>query len=251
LNIKGNPKLAIIKIGQNAASSLYVKMKLKSGEKIGIKVCCYEFYANEVSAIEKKILELNADISVNGIIIQLPIPLNLKYLLNMIEPKKDVDGLGVVAQGKLALNQEWLRPRTPFGIMYLLDFYNISVLGKDICVVGSSILVGQSLALMLLHAGATVSILNSNTKDIKSYIKNAKFIISATGKVGVITKDMVNADQTIIDVGISKVDGYIFGDVSHDVYETVKNHTPVPGGVGPMTVASLMHNVIKAYDMQN
>lgn len=245
------PKFVIIQIGENVASSIYIARKIKIATEIGLIANYYKFETNEKDKIENLIEKLNEDSTVNGIIIQLPILNELKYLLDLIKPEKDIDGLGCFAQGKLAKNQEWLRPCTPAGIISLLKAYDIRLQGADITILGKSLLVGQPLALMLLNEGATVSILGSKTQDIAHYTKNAQIVVCATGKHGIITPEMITETSVIVDVGINKINNQLVGDCTKEVYKKVTFYTPVPGGIGPMTVASLMQNVIKAYEMQN
>ena len=198
-----------------------------------------------------KIIELNNDDYVNGILLQLPIPdkFNRYKLLNLINKNKDVDGLTDINAGLLFKGYNNLVPCTPLGIIRLLKEYNIEISGKHAVVIGKSNLVGKPLAILLLQEGATVTICHSKTNNLREITKQADILISAVGKKDLITKDMIKEKAIVIDVGINRVDGKIYGDVDFENVKSIVSYiTPVPGGVGPMTVAMLLSNVIKNYE---
>jgi methylenetetrahydrofolate dehydrogenase (NADP+) / methenyltetrahydrofolate cyclohydrolase len=252
LNLKVG--LAVILIGNNPASEVYVNIKKKTCKELGID--SYEFNLDENILEEeliKLIKELNNDEKINGILIQLPLPIHINknnILLN-IDPIKDVDGFSPVNIGKLLIGEDCLEPCTPKGIIRLLIESKIDLEGKDIVVIGKSMIVGTPVANMLLNKNATVTVCHSKTKNLKEKCLNADIIVSAVGKHKLITKDMVKENVIIIDVGVNKIDNKLYGDVD---FENVKNKcsfiTPVPGGVGPMTIACLMENTLKAYKIQ-
>jgi len=252
------PKLAIIQIGNNERSDVYVRQKKNFGEKLGFEVELIQF-DNKISekSIISKIESLNLDTFVNGIIVQLPLPKNIN-ILNVIEaisPEKDVDGLNsknlqFLFENGQSENNGFI-PATTKGIISLLDFYKIPLEGRKVVVVGRSLLFGKPTALVLLNKNATVTICHSKTKNLKKEIKNADIAVIAIGKPNFIKKSFVKKGQVIIDVGITKVGNNIFGDVDFkSVSHIVSAITPVPGGVGPTTVVSLFENVITAYKRQ-
>jgi len=246
------PGLVVIQVGDNPASNTYVKNKKLAAEYIGINFFHYK-YEEKTSEEEliNKIKELNNDNSVDGIIVQLPLPkgFNETKIINYIDPNKDVDGLTELNAGKLVNNEDCLSSCTPTGIMKLLEMYNIEIEGKNAVVVGRSILVGKPIATMLLNKNATVTICHSKTKNLKEITKNADILVVATGHINTITEDMVNENAVVIDVGINhNEENKLCGDVDfNNIKDKVKLITPVPGGVGPMTVAMLNYNVIKSY----
>lgn len=246
-----NPKLAVIMVGNDKASKIYVKNKSKACDEIGIQFEEYLLDENIkqqdlISLIEK----LNNDNNINGILLQSPIPkgLDINEAFRAISPKKDVDGFNPVSVGKLALNQDTFVSCTPYGIMKMFEAYNIELEGKKVIIIGRSNIVGKPLIQCCLNKNATVTICHSKTKDIKEHIKNADIIIAAIGKPKYVTADMVKDGAVVIDVGINRgEDGKITGDVDFEnVSKKASYITPVPGGVGPMTIAMLMNNVIKA-----
>jgi len=249
------PTLAVIKVGNNKASNIYVRNKEKACNAVGISFIEIDF-PSEISEdnIISEIKRLNLDRSVNGIIVQLPLPYGLDVLkiINTIDPLKDVDGLTYENVGNLVLENDCLIPCTAIGIIELLNEYKVDMTGKNVCIVGRSNLVGKPLIQLFLQNDATVSICHSKTRDLASYTKKADILVVAAGYPNLITKDMVNEDSVVIDVGINKENDLLCGDVDFDnVKEKVRLITPVPGGVGPMTVASLLRNVLKAYIIQN
>jgi len=248
------PCLAVIQIGDDPASNTYIKAKEKACDEIGIyfKHIKFDETAKEVEVINK-ILELNNDEYVHGILLQLPLPegFNADKLINYIARNKDVDGLTDINLGKLYNNKPCLISCTPLGIMKLLENEKIDIEGKKVTIVGRSSLVGKPLLGLMLNNNATVTICHSKTTNLSTHTKNADILIVAVGKKHFIKENMVKNDAIIIDVGINKEDGKLYGDVDFDaVKEKVSKITPVPGGVGPMTVAMLMKNVITAYQKQ-
>lgn len=249
------PSLSVIQIGDNKASNVYIKNKKKACEEVGITFDLIKF--NETISedlIIDEIKRLNNDISVNGIIVQLPLPQGFDEgkIINTISPVKDVDGLTYQNVGNLVLENDCLVSCTPMAVMELLNEYNIDLESKNVCIIGRSNLVGKPLIQLLLQKNATVSICHSKSLDIKTYTKMADVLIVAAGHPNLVTKDMVKEDSVIIDVGINKEGNLLCGDVCFDdVIKKVNLITPVPGGVGPVTVACLLKNVVKAYKVQN
>jgi methylenetetrahydrofolate dehydrogenase (NADP+)/methenyltetrahydrofolate cyclohydrolase len=250
--LKKQPHLVVILVGDNPASKIYVRNKQKAAEKVGIKSTVLEF-PNSVNEDEllKTISELNNNPDVTGILVQLPLPAHIdkNKIIVAISPLKDVDGFTPENVGKLAIGLEpYFYPATPQGIIMLLDEYNIPIEGANAVVIGRSNIVGKPMAQMLLRRNATVTSCHSYTKDIESKIKTADIVVSAVGKKVVRCK-MVNKNSVIVDVGIFKdSNGQLTGDVDFDyISDSVKYISPVPGGVGPMTIASLMLNSSKTY----
>lgn len=252
---KITPSLAVIQVGDNKASSIYIKNKKKACEEVGIRFEHIKF--NDTISEElviNEIKRLNNDISINGILVQLPLPLGFDEgkIINTISPVKDVDGLTYQNVGNLVLENDCLVPCTPLGVMELLKAYNVRLSGKNVCIVGRSNLVGKPLIQLLLRNDATLSVCHSKSLDIKNHTKQADVLIVAAGHPNLITKDMVKDGVVIIDVGINKEGNLLCGDVDFDnVSKKASLITPVPGGVGPMTVACLLKNVVKAYQIQN
>ena len=248
------PILAVITIGDDAASAVYVRNKKKACEYVGFSFMHFD-YLSEVkeSVVIRKVKELNRDKTVNGILLQLPIPehFNLEKIINTIDPRKDVDGLTTTNMGKLLSGNYGMIPCTPKGILEILDYYNVSLEGKNVCVIGRSHLVGKPIAMLCSDRNATVSICHSKTKNLKDYTSKADILIVAVGKKWLIDKSMIKKDAVIIDVGINSVEGKLYGDVNPNVEEKCSMLTPVPGGVGPMTVACLLKNTYQAYKEMN
>ncbi len=251
LKLKRKPGLVVIQVGDDPASKVYVGQKEKMANSVGYNFQHIKFDENiEEDIIEKKIIELNNDDNVDGILVQMPLPkqLNSKKIQNLIDQYKDVDGLSDINSGMLTHNVDTLVPCTPKGIMDILEYYNISVSGKNVVIVGRSDLVGKPLASLMLNANATVTICHSKTVNLGEFTKNADILVAAVGKASLITKDMVKENSVVIDVGINRVNDKLCGDVDFDgVIDKVSYITPVPGGVGQMTVAELGKNVLKAY----
>ena len=246
-----NPKLAVIMVGEDKASKVYVKNKSKACNEIGIE---FEEFILDENIEQKDLMELiqklNNDKTVNGILLQSPIPrhLDINEAFKKIAPEKDVDGFNPVNVGKLSLNQDTFVSCTPYGIMKMFEAYNINLEGKDVVIVGRSNIVGKPLIQCCLNKNATVTVCHSKTKDLKEHTKNADIVIAAIGKSKFVTEDMIKKDAVVIDVGINRgEDGKLTGDVDFEnVSKKASFITPVPGGVGPMTIAMLMNNVIKA-----
>jgi methylenetetrahydrofolate dehydrogenase (NADP+) / methenyltetrahydrofolate cyclohydrolase len=250
------PGLAVLMVGDNPASAAYVANKEKSCAKVGITSFGKHFPTETSQAeLEDVIAALNQDEQVDGILVQLPLPphLDAVKLLHQIEPDKDADGLHPVNLGRLVRGERGLRSCTPAGVMRLLAEYEISLRGKQAVVVGRSILVGKPMALMLLEADATVTIAHSRSQDLKSITQNADVLIAAAGLPGLITADMVKPGAVVVDVGINRVTGAngksrLVGDIDFASIAGVADYiTPVPGGIGPMTVALLLQNTVASY----
>ncbi len=246
------PHLTVILVGDNPASRIYVNNKKKAAEKIGIKSTVIEFPSDiKEEILLQKIEELNNDNDVTGILVQLPVPkhINQTNIINAISPLKDVDGFTPINVGKLVTGEEpYFYPATPQGILMLLDEYNLPLEGKNAVVVGRSNIVGKPMAQMLLGRNATVTVCHSHTQNLDEIIKTADVVVSAVGKK-IIRCKMVKKNSVIIDVGIFRdANNNLTGDVDFEtVAPTCGYITPVPGGVGPMTIASLMHNASKVY----
>ncbi len=250
------PKLVVILVGDNPASQIYVNNKKKTAEKLGIESVVVN-YPDNISEAEllAKIAELNEDASVNAILVQLPLPahINKQNIINAIDPIKDVDGFTPQNFGKLLSGEKpYVYPCTPKGILILLDEYGIDVAGKHVVVVGRSNIVGKPLSVMLLNLNATVTVCHSHTENLSEITKTADVLISAAGKK-IIEDCMLSKDSVVIDVGIFKDEfGKTRGDVEFDsVSKKAAYISPVPGGVGPMTIASLMLNTVELFDIQN
>lgn len=248
------PGLAVILVGDDNASQIYVKNKERVAQEIGIDSKIVKLDSKiPQEELEKTIEKLNQDKNIHGILVQLPLPAQLdeKKIINLIDPAKDVDCFHPENIGKMFIGDAKFLPCTPAGIIDLLKKSHIEISGEKAVVVGRSNIVGRPLALMLLAENATVMICHSKTKDLKSETLQADILISATGKTGLITADMVKKGATVIDVGINRnAEGKIIGDVDFKEVEKVAGAiTPVPGGVGPMTVVMLMRNVVIAADI--
>ena len=244
--------LAVVIVGNNPASQVYVKNKIRACENVG-------FYSENIeldeNISEKELLQeinkLNKNDRINGILVQLPLPAHINELkiIDSISPEKDVDGFHVSNIGKMVIGDETgFLSCTPYGIMQLLEEYKIEIAGKDAVIIGRSNIVGKPMALMLIQKGATVQVCNSNTKDLRKKLNEADIIIVAAGVPKLLKKEDVKEGAVVIDVGINRVDGKICGDVDYEeVAEKTSYITPVPGGVGPMTIASLIKNTFKSY----
>lgn len=250
------PKLAVIMVGDNSASKVYVKNKSKACEEIGI---LYEEYLLPEDIKQEELIELikklNQDESVNGILLQSPIPghLNINQAFKAISYRKDVDGFTPSSVGKLSIGEDTFISCTPYGVIKMFEEYNIDLTGKDVVIIGRSNIVGKPLIQCCLNKNATVTVCHSKTNNLKEHTKRADILIAAIGKAKFITEDMVKKDAVVIDVGINRDEnGKLVGDVDFENVEKIASYiTPVPGGVGPMTIAMLMNNVIKAAKEQN
>ncbi|MEH2015795.1 bifunctional methylenetetrahydrofolate dehydrogenase/methenyltetrahydrofolate cyclohydrolase FolD [Nostoc sp.] len=250
------PGLAVLMVGDNPASAAYVRNKEKACAKVGMASFGKHFPAQTtLGELEQVIAALNHDERVDGILVQLPLPnhLDAVTLLHQIDPDKDADGLHPVNLGRLVRGESGLRSCTPAGVMRLLQEYEIPLQGKQAVVVGRSILVGKPMALMLLEADATVTIAHSRSHDLKTITQNADILIAAVGRPGLITADMVKPGAVVVDVGMNRVtdasgNSRLIGDVHFESTSAVAGFiTPVPGGVGPMTVAILLQNTFASY----
>ncbi len=248
------PGLAVILLGDDAASQVYVRNKVAACQAIGVQSRVYRLAAN---TSEQKVLEalklLNNDSEINGILVQLPLPKHIDEdkILEIISPQKDVDGFHKINVGAMVTGHARFYPCTPHGVMKLLEYYGIAIEGRHAVVVGRSNIVGKPMALMLLEKGATVSICNSKTPDLASFTRQADIVVVAVGKPKVLSGDMIKPGATVIDVGINRLpDGSLAGDVDFEsVREVAGFLTPVPGGVGPMTITMLLENTIRSSEM--
>lgn len=247
------PGLAVIIVGEDAASKVYVANKIKDCEEIGMKsIHCRLAENTTKEELIQNINTLNADPTIDGLIVQLPLPKHLDEndILSHIDVKKDVDGLSAWQTGKLALGIPELQPCTPSGVMELLKAYNISVSGKNAVVIGRSNIVGKPMALMLLRENATVTICHSKTKNLSEITKAADILVVAIGRANFVTADMVKEGAVVVDVGMNRFDGKLCGDVDfNSVKDKCSFITPVPGGVGLMTRTMLLANTIKAFEL--
>lgn len=250
------PGLAVVIVGDDPASRVYVNNKKKACETVGFKS---EEYALPASTTQEELLELvktlNNKEDINGILVQLPLPEHLddKAVIEAINPQKDVDAFHAVNVGKIMLGEYDFLPCTPSGVMKMLHSYDISVSGKNCVVIGRSNIVGKPMAMLLLHENGTVTICHSRTKNLAEVCRNADILVAAVGKPKFVTADMVKDGAVVIDVGMDRDEnGKLCGDVD---FENVKDKcsyiTPVPGGVGPMTISTLMKNTLKACKIQN
>lgn len=242
------PGLATVLVGENPASKIYVNIKEKACGRVGIKSTILNLpdCISEQNLLSK-ISNLNENPAIHGILVQMPLPyhMNLTNVFSAIDPQKDVDCFHPINFGRILIGTEGLVPCTPKGIISLFDHYKIPLSGQDIVIVNHSTILGKPLALMLLNRDATVSVAHVKTKDLKQLTKIADILIVGAGVPKLIKKDMIKDNVVIIDVGINRVEGKIVGDVDFDnVIDKVRAITPVPGGVGPMTVASLLQNTL-------
>ena len=245
------PKLAVIMVGNDPSSKIYVRNKSKACEEVGIE---YEEHLLDENIKNDELInlieELNNREDVHGILLQSPIPkhLDINLAFRTIKPEKDVDGFHPVNVGKLSLNQDCFVSCTPFGIMKILAEYNIEIEGKHAVIIGRSNIVGKPMVQCMLNKNATVTVCHSKTKNLTQITKQADILISAIGRAKFVTEDMVKDGAVVVDVGINRnEEGKVCGDVDFEnVYKKTSYITPVPGGVGPMTIAMLMNNIIKA-----
>ncbi|MBQ8793922.1 MAG: bifunctional methylenetetrahydrofolate dehydrogenase/methenyltetrahydrofolate cyclohydrolase FolD [Clostridia bacterium] len=256
LNQKGiSVCLAVILVGSDPASQIYVANKKKACEQLGI--ISKEYLLPETTTQDELlslVKELNADKTVNGILCQLPLPKGLdeKVVIEAIDPNKDVDAFHPVNVGRIMIGDYDFLPCTPAGVMEMLAYYNIDVCGKECVVIGRSNIVGKPMGMLLLHKNGTVTIAHSRTKNLSEVTRRADILVAAVGKAKFVTADMVKDGAVVIDVGMNRADGKLCGDVDFDaVSEKASYITPVPGGVGPMTIATLMQNTLTAAKRQN
>lgn len=247
------PTLVVIQVGNNPASNIYVNNKKKLSHEAGINFVLQKYEKITEKKLIEEIRKLNKNKKVNAILVQLPLPkeINEENVIESIDPNKDVDGLTSANIGRLFSGKDGIVPCTALGVINLLKYKKINLEGKNVTIVGRSKLVGLPLIALLQKENATVTICHSKTKKLKDKTQEADVLIVAVGKPNLIKKDMVKENAIIIDVGINRANNKICGDVEFSkVKETAKLITPVPGGVGPMTVATLINNVIKCYEIQ-
>ena len=245
-----HPHLAVVLVGENPASQVYVRNKENGCIKVGIRSTVIRLEEScTQEELEKTVSSLNEDASVHGILVQLPLPKHLDEarVLRLIDPDKDVDGFHAMNSGRLMNGQQGFVPCTPLGVMKLLESYGINPAGKHAVVIGRSNIVGKPMAMLLLQANATVTICHSRTQNLAEITRQADILVAAVGRANFVTADMVKPGAAVIDVGINRVDGKIVGDVDFDAVSEVAGHiTPVPGGVGQMTIAMLLSNTLDA-----
>lgn len=243
------PHCAVILVGEDVASQTYVKNKENAFKSVGMISSTYRLSATvSLEELLSMIQTLNQDDEVDGILVQLPLPrhLNTETIIQAIAPEKDVDGLTELNQGKLLSNSGMI-PCTPAGILEILKYYEYSLTGKKAVVIGRSKLVGLPISLLLQKENCTVTMCHSKTKDLSSWTQQADLLVVAMGKPGFIKETDISENTTVIDVGIHRMDGKLVGDCDPAVYEKALNYTPVPGGVGVMTVTMLLKNTFVAY----
>lgn len=243
------PHLAVILVGDNPASQVYVRNKEKACAQTGIRSTVIRLKEDCTQVeLENVVRSLNTDDSVHGILVQLPLPTHISEvdILALINPEKDVDGFHAMNSGRLMNGQKGFIPCTPLGIMRLLEAYKIPLEGKHAVIVGRSNIVGKPMAMLLLAHNATVTICHSKTRNLAEFTRQADILVAAVGKANFITPEMVKAGAVVIDVGINRVNGQIVGDVDTRVNEIASYITPVPGGVGQMTIAMLLSNTVDA-----
>ena len=250
-----NPKLAVVMVGNDPGSTVYVRNKSKACEKVGIE---FEEFLYDENLSESELLnvikKLNEDSTINGILLQSPVPkhIDINKAFRTIAPEKDVDGFNPVNVGNLTIGEDAFISCTPYGVIKMFEEYNIELEGKNAVILGRSNIVGKPMIQCMLSKNATVTVCHSKTKNLKDITKNADILVSAIGRPKFVTKDMIKKDAIIIDVGINRMENSkICGDVDFEnVYAKASKITPVPGGVGPMTIAMLMHNLVKATKLQ-
>lgn len=248
------PCLKVVLVGDSPASIAYVTSKKKACARVGIDS---EIIRLPIGTTQQSLIALiekmNKDDLIDGVLIQLPLPIHMNEttVLNSVSPNKDVDGLHTINGGKLFTKQDGIVPATPLGVMMLLEHYKVETEGKHAVIIGRSNLVGMPLSKLLLDKDATVTVLHRRSKDLKKYTLDADILLVAVGKPRFITSDMVKKDSVVIDIGINRVDGKLVGDVDFEAVKDVASLiTPVPGGVGPMTISALLFNVIKQFELK-
>ncbi|WP_367705174.1 bifunctional methylenetetrahydrofolate dehydrogenase/methenyltetrahydrofolate cyclohydrolase FolD [Helicobacter pylori] len=249
------PKLAVILVGKDPASITYVNMKIKACERVGMD---FDLKTLQENITEAKLLSLikdyNTDQNISGVLVQLPLPrhIDTKMILEAIDPNKDVDGFHPLNIGKLCTQKESFLPATPMGVMRLLKHYHIEIKGKDVAIIGASNIIGKPLSMLMLNAGASVSVCHILTKDISFYTQNADIVCVGVGKPDLIKASMLKKGAVVVDIGINHLnDGRIVGDVDFNNVQKVAGFiTPVPKGVGPMTIVSLLENTLIAFEKQ-
>ncbi|MGL2496505.1 bifunctional methylenetetrahydrofolate dehydrogenase/methenyltetrahydrofolate cyclohydrolase FolD [Helicobacter pylori] len=250
-----SPKLAVILVGKDPASITYVNMKIKACQRVGMD---FDLKTLQENVTEAKLLSLikdyNTDQNISGVLVQLPLPrhIDTKMVLEAIDPSKDVDGFHPLNIGKLCTQKESFLPATPMGVMRLLEHYHIGIKGKDVAIIGASNIIGKPLSMLMLNAGASVSVCHILTKDISFYTQNADIVCVGVGKPDLIKASMLKKGAVVVDIGINHLnDGRIVGDVDFTNAQKVAGFiTPVPKGVGPMTIVSLLENTLIAFEKQ-
>ncbi|WP_162983943.1 bifunctional methylenetetrahydrofolate dehydrogenase/methenyltetrahydrofolate cyclohydrolase FolD [Helicobacter pylori] len=250
-----SPKLAVILVGKDPASITYVNMKIKACERVGMD---FDLKTLQEDITEAELLSLikdyNTDQNISGVLVQLPLPrhIDTKMILEAIDPNKDVDGFHPLNIGKLCTQKESFLPATPMGVMRLLEHYHIGIKGKDVAIIGASNIIGKPLSMLMLNAGASVSVCHILTKDISFYTQNADIVCVGVGKPDLIKASMLKKGAVVVDIGINHLnDGRIVGDVDFTNAQKVAGFiTPVPKGVGPMTIVSLLENTLIAFEKQ-
>jgi methylenetetrahydrofolate dehydrogenase (NADP+) / methenyltetrahydrofolate cyclohydrolase len=243
------PRLVFVRVGEDPASVYYVRSKQRLAERVGIRAETRVLADDtDQAALEAMVRELNEDDDVDGILVQLPLPEHLdeRPVLEAIDPDKDVDGFHPVNVGRLWSGLGGLVPCTPLGLIAILDHYEISLHGARVVIVGRSNLVGKPVAALCLRRHATVTLAHSRTRDVAGVVREADVVIAAVGRAGIVTADMVRTGATVLDVGMTRVDGKIVGDVAPDVWEVAGALTPMPGGTGLATVAMVIQNTLTA-----
>ncbi|GAA8023456.1 bifunctional methylenetetrahydrofolate dehydrogenase/methenyltetrahydrofolate cyclohydrolase FolD [Helicobacter pylori] len=249
------PKLAVILVGKDPASITYVNMKIKACQRVGMD---FDLKTLQENITEAELLSLikdyNTDQNISGVLVQLPLPRHIdsKMVLEAIDPSKDVDGFHPLNIGKLCTQKESFLPATPMGVMRLLKHYHIGIKGKDVAIIGASNIIGKPLSMLMLNAGASVSVCHILTKDISFYTQNADIVCVGVGKPDLIKASMLKKGAVVVDIGINHLnDGRIVGDVDFNNAQKVAGFiTPVPKGVGPMTIVSLLENTLIAFEKQ-
>ncbi|WP_367750716.1 bifunctional methylenetetrahydrofolate dehydrogenase/methenyltetrahydrofolate cyclohydrolase FolD [Helicobacter pylori] len=249
------PKLAVILVGKDPASITYVNMKIKACQRVGMD---FDLKTLQENITEAELLSLikdyNTDQNISGVLVQLPLPrhIDTKMILEAIDPNKDVDGFHPLNIGKLCTQKESFLPATPMGVMRLLKHYHIEIKGKDVAIIGASNIIGKPLSMLMLNAGASVSVCHILTKDISFYTQNADIVCVGVGKPNLIKASMLKKGAVVVDIGINHLnDGRIVGDVDFTNAQKVAGFiTPVPKGVGPMTIVSLLENTLIAFEKQ-
>ncbi len=250
-----SPKLAVILVGKDPASITYVNMKIKACQRVGMD---FDLKTLQEDITEAELLSLikdyNTDQNISGVLVQLPLPrhIDTKMILEAIDPNKDVDGFHPLNIGKLCTQKESFLPATPMGVMRLLKHYHIGIKGKDVAIIGASNIIGKPLSMLMLNAGASVSVCHILTKDISFYTQNADIVCVGVGKPDLIKASMLKKGAVVVDIGINHLnDGRIVGDVDFNNAQKVAGFiTPVPKGVGPMTIVSLLENTLIAFEKQ-
>jgi methylenetetrahydrofolate dehydrogenase (NADP+)/methenyltetrahydrofolate cyclohydrolase len=251
------PVLAIVVVGDSKPSQIYVSNKIKTAESVGVKTEVHRLPQNvEQDELIRLIEKLNKDNSIDGFIVQLPLPqhINTYQVIEAIDPKKDVDGFHPANMGRVFINQideDTFLPATPAGIIKMLDYYGISPEGKNAVVIGRSNIVGKPVAMLLLHRNATVTICHSKTRNLYEHTKNADILVVAAGSPRLVTADMVKEGAYVVDVGTTRIGEKLVGDVDFEHVIKKAHCSPVPGGVGPLTVAMLISNTVKAAERKN